>query len=415
MGLAKRWLEEVESRGFGDAGWSLCLTHILDDALAASVQSHLDERSCTFCGARVGTSETPIAVSGEEFMTIFMDSLCFFYVDPNDHLPWDGREGGYQGPVSTTSEAVEDLASNAFNDDLSADVIEALVDAIGFEKLWTPWGANSDTEDLDYSWDQFAEVVKHRHRFIFQGASEPGSDLSQVHHFLQMVGTYLRNDLGLVRDIPAGSLLYRGRLAEDPRTIARTAEGLGPPPREKAAAGRLSPAGIPMFYAAPDPQTAVAEIAGHGVHPYAVVGVFETLDSLHVIDFSKTPKRPSPFDAERRHEYRMASFLKHFVSQATRAIIPDDRQHYEYVPTQIVTEYLRHISERPLDGIILPSAQTDSPTHAYFADADRFETLGAVASTSHFVNEPPLFHLDPAKVKTYEVRRTYKGVESRWR
>jgi hypothetical protein len=43
----------------------------------------------------------------------------------------------------------------------------------------------------------------------------------------------------------------------------------------------MSPAGVSLFYASEDEQTAIHEIAGHGVKPHAVVGRFRnTRDRL---------------------------------------------------------------------------------------------------------------------------------------
>jgi RES domain len=53
-------------------------------------------------------------------------------------------------------------------------------------------------------------------------------------------------------------------------------------------------------------------------------------------------------------------------------VIPDGRQHIEYTPTQVLTEYLRWMPENRIDGIARPSAQTGEKTHVLFFDSKAF-------------------------------------------
>lgn len=62
----------------------------------------------------------------------------------------------------------------------------------------------------------------------------------------------------------------------------------------------------------------------------------------------------------------MMMFLDGFVKNITRPVIPDGRQHVEYTPTQVLTEYLRWASPHPFDGIALPSAQAGEKTYVFF-------------------------------------------------
>ena len=154
--------------------------------------------------------------------------------------------------------------------------------------------------------------------------------------------------------------------------LERECTVLQPPPPEKAAANRMSPAGIPMFYASDDLQTAIAEIAGHSWQPYALVGAFHSTRRLRLLDLTRRPAFPSYFDEARHAELGLAQFVKLFVYAITRPVIPDGRQHIEYTPTQVLTEYLRWMPENPIDGIALPSAQTGKKTYVLFFDSKSF-------------------------------------------
>jgi hypothetical protein len=68
-------------------------------------------------------------------------------------------------------------------------------------------------------------------------------------------------------------------------------------------------------------------------------------------------------------------FLKQFVRSITQPVRHDGREHMEYVPSQIVTEYFRHRyssdGNARLDGIVYRSAQRKSGRSAVvFASQD---------------------------------------------
>ncbi|WP_183097364.1 HEPN-associated N-terminal domain-containing protein [Nocardioides pelophilus] len=410
MGLAKRWAEELAARGYDDVEGSICLTHVIDPALEADLREEITPGVCGLCGEE---ADEPAVVPVETLMATFIESFRYFFTT-SDELPWDNEDGVYVGPQFDTREAVYELAADAFEPAVIDDALELVSSAIGDDNEWTTWGTAADTDDLDYEWTQFAETVKHEARFVFLDDDTRHDPTSR---FLRKLREYVNEKNGLVRSLPAGTPVFRGRLCEKPGAISPTAEALGPAPRGRAAANRMSPQGISLFYGSSDPETAVAEIAGHGVDPLAVVGRFITTRDLTVLDLTVRPRLPSPFDQGRRREYRMLSFLGSFVSAITAPVIPDGRQHVEYVPTQVVTEYLRRVAAVDLDGIVLPSVQTGRQTFVLFFDSDgvangtdeptspslRDELLGLPAA-------PPAAILDPSNVATYRVTRTY-GIE----
>src|SRR5712692_1043203 len=65
-------------------------------------------------------------------------------------------------------------------------------------------------------------------------------------------------EVELVRELPAGTRFFRGRVGPKTKPY-RSARKLGPPPQGRTIANRMSPAGIPMFYGALDEFTAIAE------------------------------------------------------------------------------------------------------------------------------------------------------------
>jgi hypothetical protein len=113
-----------------------------------------------------------------------------------------------------------------------------------------------------------------------------------------------------------------------------------------------------MFYGAMDAETARAEIAKQG--KYVTTGLFLAAKPLVVVDFTKELTLPSLFDIPQRGTRDILRFVQGFVHDLQRSIAKDGREHVDYVPTQIVTEYFRRtFLDRNVDGLLYPSAKND--------------------------------------------------------
>ncbi len=162
-----------------------------------------------------------------------------------------------------------------------------------------------------------------------------------------------------------------------------------------------------MFYASAAPETAIKEIAAHGLYNYARIGTFKNQRPLKVLDLTSVPRRPSPFDMENRSKDGLLEFFRDFGRNVTQPVIPDGREHIDYVPTQVVTEFFRWAPEQELDGIKLKSAQDGEDTFVLFFSEEDVADEGRSQKTSPHIelDDPPTFTLDPRTVKTYEVKR----------
>lgn len=419
MGLAKRRMMELDDRGFGEIEGSLCLEHVKDSALVARLSGCVTEVECSVCDRRRASDSAPFAVPYEAVLEVVMETIRYFYSDADATLPWDSEDKVLVGPQSETWDVVDDIISGVFEPDVEDVLGELFVDAIGLESTWTSWSAPGETEVLDFAWDQFAHVAKHRTRYV-SSAGRDADPPSMLAAFLELFVLYASDELGLVVNLPAGTEFHRGRLTEGLEKIKSRGDELGPAPDGKAAANRMSPAGISLFYASGDPQTAVAEIAGHGVDPFAVIGKFTSTRVLRVLDFTRQPPQMSPFDLGKREHARLGRFLSEFVRYIGAPVIPDGRQHVEYVPTQVLTEYLRWALDPRLDGLVLPSAQTGRRTFVMFFGREDCGTVGDPEPSGLMKSlledgelSGPTFLLDPADVTRYEVKRTYEGVPVR--
>lgn len=418
MGLVKNRAAELEDRGFGEIEGGVCLDHITDPCLSQRLEDFVTEHNCAVCGtARPPEKSASFALPLEKLIEAVVETVRHFYADAEAVLPWDSEDRVLVGPQIDTWDVVEDIADGAFDNAYSDRIIELISSAIGYQTTWTSWFTAADTDGLDYAWEQFAQTAMHQSRMVV-GMGSPTDPPARLARFLKSVLLYATSDLRLVRQLPPGTGFYRGRLCEDPASLNRHSDDLGPAPPKKAAANRMSPAGVALFYASSDPQTAVAEIAGHGVEPLAVIGKFINTRGLRILDLTNSPAPISPFCLEKREHARMGRFLSSFLRYIAAPVIPDGRQHVEYAPTQLLTEYLRWVPEPKLDGIALPSAQTENCTYVLFFSRSDCATVGDPA-VDNDVEDPfdgdvgaePALVLDPETVITYRVERQYSGVD----
>lgn len=373
MGLAKKHAEDVISRGFEDSEFeTVCLSCIRDDGLKEETSEYLSEDKCSFCD-RTATQGEPIAAPFDDFMHIVRRGIDFLYASASDAgVP---REDGdwVEVQIHDTTDVVYDVCEMAVNE----NVLEAIQGCVP-PNDWIE-GEYFFESPLDqvlrWAWTALCDKVKYSSRFVFLAEDEVSSghpDDVTTKELLRRLSE-IAVDHGAIRTVPAGTTYWRGRLAgSSPVTEdMRTASFLGSPPKTIASNSRMSPAGISFFYGSEDISTVVAEIGAHSTRQYAVVGEFETLRVLNLLDLVDLPTPLSVFaSSTRRKEYYERLFLRAFAVDLAKPIELDGREHIDYVPTQVVTEYFRKISEPAVDGILFPSAQNGRANCVLFVGPD---------------------------------------------
>jgi hypothetical protein len=257
-------------------------------------------------------------------------------------------EGGYQAPISDSWEV---FANYDISDD--PEVVEALIGAIHTDG-WVEreFYHGDDSQRLKWGWDWFKHVTKHQTRYLFlKPDAELDADDYPPSEMLDVIGSVIATDLegALIKTGGEDESLFRIRIGAQPFNHAGE---IGPPPEDFATqANRMSPAGIPMFYGAFDAKTAKAETFDVNVHSGQImsIGRFRPTRNLTLLDLADLPDVPSVFDVKAQSLIHSLRFLHSFVRDLVQPIARDGREHVEYVPTQIVTEYFRRVF-RPADG-----------------------------------------------------------------
>lgn len=335
---------------------NVCAKCFADTDLQRLIRDAGTKSRCDFCGAK--------GVKVAEFQFVaqhIVERAEQFYGKAADQLPYESREGGWQGKNFDSWDLLLDEIGIELPRDRYDSLFHALVDALG-EDQWCAydWTQLELDQSLEHSWRSFALKVKHQRRFFFHGADgrafEAGDDRSPMQFFREL--KVLLGRLGAVKTIPAGYALYRAREREIGQRH-KTAASLGPPPRQFATqSNRMNPPGIPMFYGAETSAMAIAEVRNRSVS----LGRFETLRDIQLIDLVDLPPIPGFFSDAPRQTRQHISFLRSFAREISRPVPRDDRVHIEYVPTQVFTEFLRdsRFHGQRIDGIRYPSATTQA-------------------------------------------------------
>lgn len=347
-----------------EQGWSsvdpdlmVCASCFEDYAIQNFIRDSASGRKCSYCGRR---AKKAIAVPINDVLELIGEGLGYEYADPAEQNPWD--EGGYVFPTMNSRELFDEIGQIARNEDVQEEIVEAFGGGAWNEKdLFGLWEGDA----LRYGWSGFVKAVKYQRRYVFLRPKKKGrfdSEVLSPDKMLDRIGEVI-NEVDLVQTMKAGTRWLRARV-HDPAKKYTSAADLGTAPLKTAvAANRMSPAGIPMFYGAADVATAIAETytPTPGTPATVTVAKFETAREACVVDFTVLPPVPSLFDEERRHLRAPISFLWSFVRDLAKPIQRDGREHIEYVPTQIVTEYLRHVfrseDRRRVRGVIYQSSR----------------------------------------------------------
>jgi hypothetical protein len=350
----------------------VCLKCFADTALQDFVEGEAVEHECDFCGEK---ANHPIAAPISEVGRHMNDCIQEEYDDAANCLSYVSAEGGWLGKTWDTWDLLADKIGLDLPRDTSGTLFDAIRNELG-DYAWcekNPYSLNYEQSGR-YSWERFCRVVKHERRFFFSehGSYSKDDEVLSPSVTLHQIFDYAEK-VGLFVPLPSQTMLFRARYQPSGKEYT-TVEDLGPPTADKAIqSNRMSPPGIVMFYASDDPTTALRETALK-VGTY-VVARFETRRNAIILDLSKLPPIPSLFEAVpdslEYHPRRVLTFLHRIAEAISQPIARDDRVHVSYVPTQIVTEYIRsrHLyDEKPIDGVRFSSAvHEDHASYVLFA------------------------------------------------
>ena len=230
----------------------VCHACIGDKFLAKQVEKEGTREECTYCRA-TNTAFTLVALS-DRIHRVLEE---YFIAIPECDVPEQIRQGSDDAET-----AIEKVAG--IEQDVAADVRENLFKRLAqtenvAEGAENPYNQGmlyleheADTSDLRSAWWDSKEEIRSRARFF--GATTAAT-LERIFEDLASLRAIWGKPV--IREIQPGdkdSSFWRARTAHSESEIQSILESLssqlGPPPSDKATAGRMNAEGIPVFYGA---------------------------------------------------------------------------------------------------------------------------------------------------------------------
>ncbi len=322
----------------------VCSSCFGDTDLKAWIRRAGQRRGCDYC-ARYDSPTCDL----DNLCRHIEDCLKKWYSFAVDELPYESAEGGYIGTTWTTYEIlVEEVGLDLprdRKDRLFQDILWRLTDETWCEYDWL----SLDYDDaLRTSWDSFCQTVKHRRRFFFHATGTDDRDSYTPASLLEAI-VGISERMGLVRELTAGTRLWRAR-PDIARGRKVGASDFGAPPEQFALqSNRMNPPGIPMLYLASTAKTALLETRANESR----IGQWVAERALRILDLRELPGVPGIFSDGDRRQRLALNFLHDFADDIMIPVDRDQRVHVDYLPSQVVTEYVRdhEFRDGKVDGI----------------------------------------------------------------
>jgi RES domain/HEPN/RES N-terminal domain 1 len=330
-----------------DADDPICLTCIGDDELRRLLSDKASRSVCASCGKR--RKAAPLREVAEHIDGVYRE----YYAPGGDvaHFDKDSDNPRYEQEGEAPEWIIQEIAG------VEPDISEAVVAYLDYDATSNYVARDLHPTELRLAWEEFRRRVKHERRFF----DEQGRLILST--ILGDRESIRRSDNPLsacIVTLKAGERCFRARRADTKEAadfiIGDPRRQLVPPPPHLTPAGRMNPAGIPVFYGGFSEDICIAEVRPH-VGGIVVVGEFRAARRLQLLDLTMLDQHGfagSMFRADFYDRVTKRRFLRSFHNLISRPVQPHEEA-LEYVPTQAVAEYIANVLG--LDGIIYESAQ----------------------------------------------------------
>jgi hypothetical protein len=255
---------------------------------------------------------------------------------------------------------------NVFHDDLDEDQQARLLENI----------VNSDWDDDDGEPQVDAtEFYMRKSSQWFHDTHSETRGTSFVQRYVKIRQTpmpfdeFIAEELGESDEaLKAGTIFTRARLGftlnEHQERLAWSGGDIGPPPSDKASAGRTNVQGQVVLYVADDEKTAVSEVRP-ALGFYVSLAQITLLRDCRVLDLTKDLPSLNPFVRESiGWHVEIRELLRRLGEEMSRPLERNEDKSL-YVPCQRFADYIR---ENRYDGIRYPSALNPGGSSIVFFD-----------------------------------------------
>lgn len=390
MGFVKKHMMEMQENGDWPcsalADKHICTCHFADKYLNEMILLHGKQGACSYCGKQGAVCDMETLCEqivwkiGLYYKPLDNADLYLadgFYDDEQEVVQGFRRIGDYVAPDELTyydsvDELMDGLGLTTDDDDLNDDIKSCFK-----TEQWISSDIYDEDRSIKYAnqWDRFVDSVTHHGRFTFLSTPEFRNIIQENKGKSDDILSVLSDliiEQRLVKTLSKGTLLYRARKVDDVKA-KYVFEDITSPPAILAFPNRMSPAGISMFYASFEKETAKNECVG-GDSAGLIVGTFETARDLRVIDLTDIPEQSFWVN-----NWQGNQFLHHFNDNITKRVDPEDANHLQYIPTQVFTEFLRYMFRdgkgQQVDGLIYGSSKTCEKNIVLFCNQKESENF----------------------------------------
>lgn len=198
-----------------------------------------------------------------------------------------------------------------------------------------------------YAWENLKYEIRHKNRFLIAKAEYPAQDEDGIASPYVFLRSYLMTAfqrMDAIRELDAGTTIYRARLTKKPISDLCFAALTSVPDESAKHPNRFSPAGISMFYGADSEKLAKLETGyDEECSDFLYMSQFELKQNIHILDLTKLAytKPDDVFDPDWISEYYIFEFIKSFSVDIARPCTKEDDKHMDYLATQFICEYIK--------------------------------------------------------------------------
>jgi hypothetical protein len=309
----------------------------------------------------------------DEIGSFIIDCLHKRFEDAAESVGFESAEGGYGLPTFSVDEILlDDLVITSERVEDPRTLIEDLVHPDGTPYVRRdPYGPKSGGGDLLQSWECFSEAVRTNRRYTVFLIEKPRYESAEhIPSFLGGLAKLLAREYST--SLAKGKVIYRGRILGPHWRPSH--ETLTSPKKNFTVDNRMSPKGVSFFYGAMDVDTVISELRPP-IASCAAVASFKLQRRINLINLGPNIRWCDIFDAgyEFFRDEHYAPFLNTFVELISRPLGSSDPQ-IDYLPTQVLTEYLRFKRGFEFDGILYRSAQRKGGVNVVLFQEDNIST-----------------------------------------
>ena len=344
----------------------VCCDCVCEEYLRQQIAQSGEVEQCEFCAS----DENP-TIALEELAERVHSVLAEYYYmtspDPEGFGYLAAKEGYWEQPGELVTYAIMNLIDSS--EELGEKIRKHLscqYDPEGKDALIDPcpYASDSqyevraiDTYEFQESWTSFRHEILSRSRFFNQTAR------SALEHLFSGIDKLVTHGgEPVVRVLSMEDSVFRARVAKNTEELDGILKGapssLGAPHSRHASPGRMNAEGISVFYGATDANTCIAEIRAP-VGSSVVIGRFSPLRELRLLDLTRLKSvfvKGSLFDPVHTESLLRVDFLKRLVEELSQPVMPGAESR-DYLPTQVVAEYLGSHPDMALDGVMFASSQ----------------------------------------------------------